>query len=329
MGSISANAVPEVLEVQLESGGRRLDKILSEVWPEFTRSRLQKLIEQGCVRVNDQVVRPSFKPVLGQTVTLELPEVTETKLVPEDLDLDIRYQDEHIAVINKPAGMVVHPSKGHDTGTLVHGLLHAMGQLPILGGEERPGIVHRLDKGTSGLMVVACNDQAHLKLQQQFADHSAGRHYMALCLGVPDLSAGCIRSQLGRDPRDRFRFSSVEEGGKLAVTHWKVEERLAPRKQGKVHTHWASLVACQLETGRTHQVRVHLMEKGFAILGDPLYKTRRQPPEWLHGLLKPIDHQLLHARRLELNHPKTGERLAFEAEPPSDFQGLIEALRAR
>ena len=321
--------MPEDYRVHLEVGGRRLDKILSEIWPEFTRSRLHKLIEQGHVEVDGTVVRPAFRPRTGQEVVLRLPEVAPTELIPEDLGLDICYQDDHIAVINKPSGMVVHPSKGHDSGTLVHGLLHALGSLPVLGGEERPGIVHRLDKGTSGLMVVACNDKAHLNLQKQFADHSAGRHYMALCLGVPDLEAGCIRSELGRDVRDRFRFTSVESGGKHAVTHWKLEERLAARKKSKLMTHWASVVACRLETGRTHQVRVHLLEKDLPILGDPIYKTRRQPPDWMHALLKPIDHQLLHARRLELDHPKTGERLVFEAAPPADFQGLIDALRSR
>jgi len=321
--------VPEIHELILEKGGGRLDKVLAKVLPEFTRSRLQKLIEQGCVQVDGETVRPSYKPRAGQLVLLRLPEVKSTDLLPEDLDLNIVYQDDDIAVINKRAGMVVHPSKGHDTGTLVHGLLHALGKLPVLSGEERPGIVHRLDKGTSGLMVVACSDRAHQSLQKQFADHSAGRHYMALCLGVPDFGAGCIRSSLGRDSRDRFRFCSVDQGGKAAVTHWQVMERLVPRRSGKLKSHWASLIACRLETGRTHQVRVHLAEQDLPILGDPLYRCRKQPPDWMRALLTDVDHQLLHARRLELNHPATGERLVFEAEPPADFQGLLTALRAR
>jgi 23S rRNA pseudouridine1911/1915/1917 synthase len=261
-------------------------------------------------------------------VVIRVPEVKPSVLEPEDLNLDIRYRDEHIAVVNKPAGMVVHPSRGHDRSTLVHGLMHAFDRLPVLGGEERPGIVHRLDKGTSGLMVVACTDQAHLHLQKQFADHSAGRHYLALALGVPDLEAGCIRSSLGRDPKDRFRFRSVEEGGKEAVTHWRVEERLAPRKKGKLNTHWVSAIRCRLETGRTHQVRVHLLEQNLPILGDPLYRSRTQPPQWLHAMLSEIDHQLLHARRLELSHPVSGERMVFEVPPPPDFQQVLEALRS-
>jgi 23S rRNA pseudouridine1911/1915/1917 synthase len=321
--------VPEQRKLVLEHGGGRLDKILADVLPEFTRSRLQKLIEQGCVQVDGEAVRPSYKPRAGQEVLLTLPAVKSSELLPEDLDVDIVYQDDHIAVINKRAGMVVHPSKGHDSGTLVHGLLHALGTLPVLNGEERPGIVHRLDKGTSGLMVVACSDLAHQSLQKQFSDHSAGRHYMALSLGAPDLQAGCVRSYLGRDPRDRFRFSSLADGGKSAVTHWKVLERLVPRKQGKFKTHWATLVGCRLETGRTHQVRVHLLEKDLPIFGDPLYRSRRQAPEWIRKLLTDIDHQLLHARKLELDHPATGERLVFEAPPPEDFQSLLTALRAR
>ena len=321
--------MPEQRTLVLEHGGGRLDKVLSKVLPEFTRSRLQKLIEQGCVRVDGDTVRASYKPRAGQEIVLTLPEVKSSDLVPEDLSLDIVYQDDHIAVINKRAGMVVHPSKGHDTGTLVHGLLHALGTLPVLSGEERPGIVHRLDKGTSGLIVIACSDLAHQSLQKQFSDHSAGRHYMALSLGAPDLEAGCVRSQLGRDPRDRFRFCSLSEGGKVAVTHWKVMERLVPRKQGKLKTHWATLVGCRLETGRTHQVRVHMLEKDLPIVGDPLYRNRRQAPDWMRELTKDIDHQLLHARRLELNHPTTGERLVFEAPPPADFQTLLTALRAR
>jgi 23S rRNA pseudouridine1911/1915/1917 synthase len=326
---INANVVPEQRELVLEKGGGRLDKVLSKLLPEFTRSRLQKLIDQGCVLVDGEPVRASHKPRAGQQVVLTLPEVKSTDLLPEDLDLDIVYQDEHIAVINKRSGMVVHPSKGHHSGTLVHGLLHALGTLPVLSGEERPGIVHRLDKGTSGLIVVACSDSAHQSLQKQFADHSAGRHYMAMCLGVPDFAAGCIRSSLGRDVRDRFRFASVQEGGKAAITHWKVLERLVPRRQGKLKTHWASLVGCRLETGRTHQVRVHLVEQDLPIMGDPLYRCRKQPPDWMRELLVDVDHQLLHARRLELNHPATGERLRFEAPPPADFQGLLTALRER
>jgi len=321
--------VPEQHELRIEQGGRRLDKILSEALPEYTRSRLQKLIEAGCVQVDGETVRPSYKPQDGQHVVLTLPEAKPSTLVAEDLNLDLVYQDEDIAVINKRSGMVVHPSKGHDQGTLVHGLLHALGKLPILSGEERPGIVHRLDKGTSGLMVVACSDAAHQSLQKQFADHSAGRHYLALCLGVPDLAAGCIRSTLGRDPRDRFRFATVTQGGKPAVTHWKLMERLCERKQGKTSTHWASLIACRLETGRTHQVRVHLREKDLPILGDPLYRNRNQPPDWMRELLSDVDHQLLHARRLALDHPTTGERLEFEADPPADFQAVVQALRAR
>jgi 23S rRNA pseudouridine1911/1915/1917 synthase len=214
--------------------------------------------------------------------------------------------------------MVVHPDNSHRSGTLVHGLLHALEGLSAIGGEERPGIVHRLDKGTSGVMVVACTDSAHQGLQAQFSDHSIERRYRALVLGAPDLEAGVIRSEIGRSPRDRMRMASVAKGGRRAATHWKVIERF-PR---------ATLMECRLETGRTHQVRVHLSEQGTPILGDAVYHARRTVPAALVQLLEHIDHPLLHAAHLGLKHPETGDWMAWDAPLPEDYASVLERLRA-
>jgi 23S rRNA pseudouridine1911/1915/1917 synthase len=315
--------------VAIEVGFRapRLDKLISQHLEGYSRAEIQRFIAEGAVTVDGELCRPSFKPAAGAVVEIVVPDRKETGLKPEDLDLEIVYQDADMVVVNKRAGMVVHPSKGHYSGTLVNGLLHALAGLSTIGGEERPGIVHRLDKGTSGLMVVACNNAAHANLQAQFADHSAGRRYYALTLGSPDLDGGVIRSTLGRDAKDRMRYSSGDKG-KLAVTNWRVKERFgsSPRP-GKKKQWWASLLEFKLETGRTHQIRVHSLEMGHPVLCDPLYKSRRQPPVHVHDLLRGIDHQLLHAHRLDLKHPKTGEQLSFEAEPPADFQAVLELFK--
>ncbi len=322
----SPGTSPVVIEVGFRSP--RLDKLLAQHLEGHSRAEIQRLISEGAVTVDGKLCRPSFKPSAGAVVKIVIPDTKDTSLKPEDLALDIIYQDDDMVVINKRAGMVVHPSKGHYSGTLVNGLLHALAGLSTIGGEERPGIVHRLDKGTSGLMVVACNNVAHSNLQAQFADHSAGRRYYALTLGAPDLDGGVIRSTLGRDIRDRMKYSSGEKG-KLAVTNWRVKERFgsSPRP-GKKKQWWASLLEFKLETGRTHQIRVHSLEMSHPVLCDPLYKTRRQPPVHVHEMLSGIDHQLLHAYRLDLTHPKTGERLTFEVEPPTDFQTVLEFFRA-
>lgn len=217
-------------------------------------------------------------------------------------------------MIDKAPGMVVHPGAGHPRGTLVNALLHHLDDLSGIGGAIRPGIVHRLDKGTSGLLVVAKTDQAHQCLAAQFADHSAGRTYLALCAGQPALDQGTLRSQLGRHPKHRVRFASVEHG-KEAITHWAVEERLGT----------ISAIRAVLDTGRTHQIRVHLSEAGWPLLGDPLYGRARAPAS-IRGLL-PEDRPMLHARELRLRHPD-GRDLVFHAPLPPDMQAVLEALRA-
>ncbi len=298
----------------------RLDRLIARSIPEMSRSRAKALIEAGHVCVNAVVrVSASTKVQAGQSIHVVVPPLEQLSLIPEDLNLDIVFEDDDLLVVNKRAGMVVHPSKGHDSGTLVHGLLHCITDLSGIGGTERPGIVHRLDKGTSGVMVVAKSDLAHQGLKDQFFDHSITREYWALVLGTPDLNAGHVEGWLGRKENDRMRFATVAEGeGRWARTHWKVVQRL----------HRSSLLACRLETGRTHQVRVHMASKNWPLLGDPMYRNRQTMPPVIHGLLREVDHQLLHARLLAFDHPRSGERLSFECPVPADFQQVLDGLRA-
>lgn len=299
---------------------QRLDKALSNGIGDLSRSRAKALIEQGQVTLDDVVVtNPSSKARAGTTLRVDVPDAQPIELTAEDLGLEILFQDAHVAVVVKPAGLVSHPSKGHWNRSLVHGLLHALDGLSGIGGQERPGIVHRLDKGTSGVMVVAKNDAAHLHLREQFSAHTVERRYWALIQGCPQLDAGRVESYLGRAENDRFRVASVDEDrGKRALTWWQTLERFER----------AALLECRLETGRTHQVRVHMAEQNWPILADPLYTRRRTPPKHLRDLIQGVDHQLLHARVLAFTHPQSNERLHFEVEPPADFQAVLDGLRA-
>ncbi len=293
-------------------GAGRLDRCLVALLPELSRARIQALIKRGAVTVDDQTSRPAHKLRGGERLQVRLPPPRPCLLQPENIPLDILYQDRDVVVIDKPAGMVVHPAPGHRSGTLVHALLHALPQLADAAGQERPGIVHRLDKGTSGVLVVALHDVALRRLQARFALHEVQREYLAVVCGVPEFLEGAIRSQLGRHPRDRVRFASVERGGRQAVTHWR---RLATG-QG------VSLLSCRLETGRTHQIRVHLCEQDLPVVGDPLYRGRRQLPAALSHWRQRLDHQLLHAARLGFEQPVDGRPLRFHAPPPEDFQAF-------
>jgi len=299
--------------------GGRVDAVLAEALPELSRSRCTALVRQGRVRVNGTLpARPSSKVHVGDTLEVDLPPPTPAEARPQDLPVRFVYEDEHLVVVDKDPGMVVHPGAGHPDGTLVNALLHHVGDLSGIGGVQRPGIVHRLDKGTSGLLVVAKGDAAHQHLAAQFAAHSAGRTYLALCLGAPVSDGGVIRSRLARHPRDRVRWASTldPDHGKEAVTHWVVQGR----------AHGVCLVRCTLETGRTHQVRVHLTELGLPLVGDPLYKRRGHPlPEPLRGLVHD-DRPLLHAWRLHLAHPADGRPMSFEAPLPADFIAALEAV---
>ena len=302
------------IELEAPPNAGRLDRYLSSALPDLSRAKLQALIRAGEVTVDGAVARPSVKLKGGELLMVRVTPPEPSTLVPEDIPLDILHQDEDLVVLCKPAGMVVHPAKGHRTGTLVHALLYALPELEGHREGERPGIVHRIDKGTSGLLVVARHELALRRLQAAFTIHAVDREYLAVVHGEPRFMEGSIRSELGRRARDRIRFASVPKGGKHAVTHW---QRLAS-------SHGVALMSCRLETGRTHQIRVHLSEQGHAVVGDSLYSGTRLLGSGLQDWQARLDHQLLHAARLGFEHPISGERMLFTAPPPADFVGFCQ-----
>jgi 23S rRNA pseudouridine1911/1915/1917 synthase len=314
--------------VGAEASGR-LDRFLSQAAEGFSRTRLKALIEDGCVRVDGEVAAdPARKLGPGATVTLDAPPAQETPVAGEDIPLDVVFEDEFLIVVNKPSGLVTHPAPGHPGGTLVNALIrHCGDSLSGIGGVKRPGIVHRLDKDTSGLIVAAKTDAAHQGLADLFADHgrsgSLVREYTALAWNGFRQSAGVVDAAIGRHPHSRERMTVVDaERGRHAVTHWRVEEALGP----------AALVSCRLETGRTHQIRVHLAHIGHPLLGDSVYgagfKTKANRLDGAaRGALDALNRQALHARTLGFEHPTTGEPLFFERPPPEDFMNLVQALR--
>jgi 23S rRNA pseudouridine1911/1915/1917 synthase len=323
----------------------RLDKALGAAVPEdaaLSRSRLARLIAEGAVRVNGAVVTDARARLSeGDAVEITVAEAAEVATAPEAIPLDIAYEDADLVVVNKAAGMVVHPAPGAPGGTLVNALLHHFGgNLSGVGGEKRPGIVHRIDKDTSGLLVVAKSDAAHHGLADQFAAHSVEREYIALCHGQPDPgdprlagirgvsfeTGGILRitTQLARHKTDRQRQAVLFSGGRHAVTRLRVQEALGP----------VSRVSCRLETGRTHQIRVHMAHVGHALVGDPVYGGRRRVSDKAVGpeiatRVNGFPRQALHAARLGFAHPVTGETLRFYAELPDDMAGLLAALRGR
>ena len=310
-------------------GGARLDRFLSQAAEGFSRTRLKALIEEGCVRVDGEIAAdPARKVGPGAVVTLDAPPAQDAEVAGEDIPLDVVFEDEHLVVVNKPAGLVTHPAPGHSSGTLVNALIrHCGDSLSGIGGVKRPGIVHRLDKDTSGLIVAAKTDAAHQGLADLFADHgrsgSLVREYAALVWNGFRQSAGVVDAAIGRHPHSRERMTVVdEERGRHAVTHWRVEEALGS----------AALLRCRLETGRTHQIRVHLAHIGHPLLGDSVYgsgfKTKaNRLGEAARTALDALNRQALHAQTLGFEHPVTGETLHFERPPPQDFMNLIQALR--
>lgn len=299
----------------------RLDKALADA-TELSRERVKGLITEGKVVVDGAVVTsPKAKAQAGSSFSVHLPPPSNPQAIPQDIPIAVTYEDEHLIVVDKPAGMVVHPAAGNPDGTLVNALLHHCavnggGQLSGIGGVARPGIVHRIDKDTSGLLVVAKSDVAHEGLAKQFADHSLERAYIAVCGGHPAPPAGTVNARLGRSERDRKKMAVLPDDssrGKHAVTHYRTLQRL---------DHCA-LIECRLETGRTHQVRVHLASIGHALLGDPVYGRTPAP---LGPILKALDfnRQALHAARLGFIHPVTGNRLSFSSEIPADMRELID-----
>jgi 23S rRNA pseudouridine1911/1915/1917 synthase len=304
-----------MIQLQVETTPERLDRYLAEQLPEQSRSRIQKLIEQGQVWVNG-VVCDSKKVMVqaGDCVQLAIPETKPLELQPEAMPLEILYEDQVLLIINKPAGLVVHPAPGHAAGTLVNALLAHCPNLPGIGGVQRPGIVHRLDKDTSGAIVIAKTDHAHQHLQAQLKAKTAQRQYWGIVYGAPQTEHGTIELPIGRHPIDRQKMAVVPEtrGGRRAVTHWQVQERLGNY----------TLIQFRLETGRTHQIRVHSAQMGHPIVGDPVYSTGRSIGVKLPG-------QVLHAWRLRVQHPETGEWIEAIAPLPEHFITLLEVLRRR
>ncbi|MFC5293252.1 RluA family pseudouridine synthase [Bosea minatitlanensis] len=327
------------LQVGAEQAGLRLDKALALLAGEVSRARLQQVIKEGGVRLNGAVVGDGSRKVAeGDALALVMPEAKPPEPVGQDIPLDVVYEDEHLIVIDKPAGLVVHPAGGHEDGTLVNALIAHCGEsLSGIGGVRRPGIVHRLDKDTSGLLVVAKNDRAHQKLAKQFADHGRTgplqRAYLALAWGVPRLREGTIDAPIERSSRNREKMTVVKEGrGREAITHITLLERYPPLLRGLDETEaLASLIECRLETGRTHQIRVHMSHIGHPLLGDQLYgsgfatKAVRLPEEAREALAA-LGRQALHAALLGFAHPATGEEMLFESDPPADFANLQAAL---
>lgn len=302
----------------------------------LSRSRIQKLMEDGNVLADEKPLRAGERPRPGSLVELHLPGPVPLELIPEDRPLDILYQDAHLIVINKPAGLTVHPSETQAQGTLVNVLLHHVRDLSGIGGALRPGIVHRIDKNTSGALVITKTDEAHRRLVETFSRHDIERAYWALCYGSPPDGAGGnparIETRIGRSPSDRKKMANLEDKGargRRAVSFYrKLREFGLPR-----NTPFASWLEVTLETGRTHQVRVHLTGIGHSILGDPVYGTpsERQPkwlalPEEVRAAVQALPGQALHARVLGFTHPVTGEKLRFEAEPPAEYARLLAAL---
>ncbi len=299
--------------------GQRVDRALADIIPDMSRERIKALIKDKKLRI-DGVVTPGASTMLRRPgrFRLDLPPPEPSSLIAQDIYLDIVYEDDHLLVLNKAAGMVVHPASGHADGTLVNALLHhCKGQLSGIGGVARPGIVHRIDKDTSGLLVTAKSDIAHAGLAIQFADHSIERKYFAIVQGHPRPANGTVTGNIGRSRQDRKKMAVVdEEQGKHAVTHYETVERL----------HDAALMQCRLETGRTHQVRVHMNSLGHSLLGDPVYSRTHKAHR---NLLKKTNfaRQALHAATLGFIHPVLVEKMVFSAEIPADMQELLDALR--
>ncbi|MBS4083428.1 MAG: RluA family pseudouridine synthase [Rhizobiales bacterium] len=316
-----------------EDKGARLDRFLADRIAELSRTRLKALILEGAVEVSGRTVRdPEYRVNAGDEIAVGIPEAEPAKPAGEKIPLDIVYEDKDVVVIDKPAGLVVHPAAGNRSGTLVNALIaHCGASLSGIGGEKRPGIVHRLDKDTSGLLVVAKNDAAHRSLSEQFADHGRtnelSRGYLAFAWGAPKPERGTIDAPIARDPRSRVKMA-VRKGGKEAVTHYEVLQKY-PGADGKPV---ASMVECELETGRTHQIRVHLAKAGHPLLGDAVYGAGFQSksvllPQQTQAKLKALNRQALHAFRLAFSHPRTGKLLSFESKLPKDLAALEKSFK--
>ena len=320
--------------VEEADAGKRLDAWLAGAVADLGRNRAKRLIVDGRVRVGGRTIVEPKRPVKpGETFDIDLPPAEPARVAGEAIALDIVYEDDALIVIDKPAGLVVHPAAGNQTGTLVNALIaHCGASLSGIGGVARPGIVHRLDKDTTGLMVVAKTDAAHRGLAAQFADHGVNgpleRGYLALVWGAPNRASGMIDAPLGRSTRNREKIAVLKTGGRTAVTHYRVAERY-----GEAARLVAALVECHLETGRTHQIRVHMAEIGHPVIGDRAYGSGFATkatllPEPARTLAETFPRQALHAWLLGFEHPVSGEEMHFERLPPADMQALIDVLAA-
>ncbi|MBO5505374.1 MAG: RluA family pseudouridine synthase [Clostridia bacterium] len=295
-----------------ENNSIRIDKFLAEEMKDLTRSHIQKLVDEGFVLLNGIVPKGNAKVKQGDKIEVSIPDAEEIDVLPEDIPLDIVYEDDCMLVVNKPQGMVVHPAAGNYTGTMVNALLYYCGDsLSGINGEKRPGILHRIDKDTSGLLLVAKNDIAHIKLSEQIKEHSLTREYFALVHGNIKEDSGTIDAPIGRHPEDRKKMTITDKNSREAVTHYFVEERF-----GKY-----TLVRCRLETGRTHQIRVHMSKNGHPIVGDKTYGVKKEEFS-LKG-------QLLHAHKVGFIHPITETYMEFSREVPEYYEEVLRKLRSR
>ena len=302
----------ESFEVEAEQEGERLDKFLSIIYPDFSRAFFQKLIKNNQVAVNDIVQKASYCVKIDDIVTVEIPDAVETTIEPENIPLDILYEDDDLLVVNKPKGMVVHPSAGHYSGTLVNAIMyHCKDSLSGINGEIRPGIVHRIDMDTTGSLIVCKNDEAHINIAQQIKEHSVNRIYVGIVCGNVKEDEGTIEGPIGRHPIERKKMAINEKNGKPAITHYKVVERFGNY----------TYMQFKLETGRTHQIRVHMASIGHPLLGDALYSSGRSPFKHLQG-------QCLHAQTIGFVHPRTGKYMEYSAPLPEYFEKLLYLLKS-
>lgn len=300
------------MKISVETPGKRLDVFLSDADLNLTRSRIQKLIAEGCITVNASGAKANLKLRQGDVIEIELPPAKETEIKAQPIPLDIVYEDEYMLVVNKPQGMVVHPAAGNTEGTLVNALMaHCGDNLSGINGEIRPGILHRIDKDTSGLLLVAKDDNAHQELSRQIKAHSLTREYVALVHGKIKEDSGTIDAPIGRDPKDRKKMTITDKNSRNAVTHFYVTERFDKY----------TLLRCRLETGRTHQIRVHMSKNGHPIVGDAVYGRKKEEFK-LNG-------QLLHACKVGYIHPVTNEYMEFERVVPDYFEEVLNKLRGR
>jgi 23S rRNA pseudouridine1911/1915/1917 synthase len=314
-----------VFSVPAQHSQSRLDKYLTQFLPELTRTRIQQLIADGLVTVDGKTIKPSHQISSGEVIAVRIAAPPPSEVIPEAIPLRIVYEDEYLIVIDKPAGMVVHPACGHPSGTLANALLYHYENLSQASGQTRPGIVHRLDKDTSGLLVAARDDQTHAALSAQFKEKSAAREYLAVVWGHPQPPRGTISSFLARSSSDRRKIVVSKNQGKWAVTHYEVAEKFRHLSLARLH----------LETGRTHQIRVHMAHLGHPVFGDPVYAGRKSKIAGLNAedtrrlgdLLQNFKRQALHAAALGFIHPVTKQALHFESELPAEMQELMAALR--